>query len=705
MSLGHLQSSGVSATRFSVTWTKEGRWFVMWKKWICMCVSTALAAGLFTFPEASSSAQDKKKAGDVVVINIVGDGPAAKYIEEGKAKQEPVMVVVGQKVRWNNQGDRKHTARHKPANATDPRLFDTGQIKKGEASKDILLDEALFKKAGGGPATPEVKLEYECENHPAQMFSTITLKAAGKGQNASADDTDGMRVTVLARPSEKLARELNALVHAGGELEGRAPNGGAVIRVGDVQQLKKMAASPAIINVQPGPPADVQRIDRLVVMYKPDAPITSETLKKRGFEVVEHNQQGNFFVVTPVKKNGIQANAVMGLVADQSVRFIEPVYRFRIPPRPAKKEGINKVAVVPAKKEQAAKGPVIPNDKMWDLLWGMRMIRAPQAWSKVKESPVIVAVIDSGVDYSHPDLKPNMWVNPLEIAGDGIDNDGNGIVDDIHGADFVGNGKGKGDPMDENSHGTHCAGTIGAVGNDGIGVVGVNWKVKIMGLRFLDAAGFGDTPDAIECIDYAVKNGAKVLSNSWGGGGFSQALKEAIERAEKSGALFIAAAGNCDLAGNSVDNDTEPHYPSSYDNKSIIAVLAVNSDDTLAAFLNVPASFSNFGKQSVHIGAPGGRNTGLGVYIMSSIPKSLDNATAQGGYWDGTVDGYVGYPGTSMATPHVAGAAALIWAHPTHAKATASQVKDLILKNARLTKQLDGKCVTGGVLDLGFMGQ
>lgn len=279
----------------------------------------------------------------------------------------------------------------------------------------------------------------------------------------------------------------------------------------------------------------------------------------------------------------------------------------------------------------------IPNDPDFGKLWGMNNegqtggtfdadIDAPEAWEKEKgKKDIIVSIIDTGIDYNHPDLAANMWKNSAEIPGNGIDDDQNGYVDDYLGWDFVNQDN---DPIDDNDHGTHCAGTVGAVGNNRKGVVGVNWQVSLMPLKFLNADGSGSSSDAAQAIIYAANMGAQIMSNSWGGGGSSQTLKDAIEYANSKGALFIAAAGN-----ESNDNDAKPHYPSSYDVENVIAVAATDDRDLLA-------DFSNFGATSVDLAAPG-------VDVYSTV----------------TGKRYDYFSGTSMATPHVAGAAALVWAH------------------------------------------
>jgi len=279
----------------------------------------------------------------------------------------------------------------------------------------------------------------------------------------------------------------------------------------------------------------------------------------------------------------------------------------------------------------------IPNDPDFSKLWGLHNtgqtggksdadIDAPEAWDMEKgKQDILVAIIDTGIDYNHPDLKDNIWRNPGEIPGNNRDDDNNGFVDDVYGWDFANNDA---DPFDDNLHGTHVAGTIGAVGNNNRGVVGVNWRVSLMALKFLTTDGSGSTSDAIKAITYGAKMGVQIMNNSWGGGGFSQALKDAIVFARDRGVLFVAAAGN-----ESRDTDKDPNYPSNYDVENVISVAASTSRDELAIF-------SNYGATTVDFAAPGEN-------IYSTVPGNS----------------YRSLNGTSMATPHVAGAAALVWAH------------------------------------------
>ncbi|MGH9201107.1 MAG: S8 family serine peptidase, partial [Vicinamibacterales bacterium] len=310
----------------------------------------------------------------------------------------------------------------------------------------------------------------------------------------------------------------------------------------------------------------------------------------------------------------------------------------------------------------------VPSDPQFPSLWGMHNtgqtggtsdadIDAAEAWDLTTgSSATIVAVIDTGVDYNHPDLAANIWTNAGEIPGDNRDNDGNGFVDDVHGYDFI---NGDGNPLDDQGHGTHVAGTIGAVANNGIGVAGVSWNVRIMPLKFLGANGSGSTSDAIRALNYAVQMGAHVSNNSYGDTVFSQAFADAIAAAGNAGHIFVAAAGN-----NAGNNDAGPFYPASFAATNIISVAATDHNDRLA-------SFSNYGATTVDIAAPG-------VNILSTYPGNR----------------YETLSGTSMAAPHVAGVVSLV--RGQHPEWSVQQVIDQVLGTADFLPNLEPGTVTGG---------
>ncbi|MHC4806488.1 MAG: S8 family serine peptidase, partial [Planctomycetota bacterium] len=339
----------------------------------------------------------------------------------------------------------------------------------------------------------------------------------------------------------------------------------------------------------------------------------------------------------------------------------------------------------------------IPNDPMFSLLWGMDNtgqtggtvdadIDAPEAWDIQTGSPdIIVAVTDTGIDYKHPDLADNMWVNTEELNGQAdTDDDGNGYIDDIYGYDFAGAlaldpTDGDGDPCDMHLHGTHAAGIIGAVGNNDEGVVGVCWNVKLMALKmFADDRSIVPQvldSDAIEAIGYAVDNGAKIINASWGGPAFSQSLYDAIASAGDAGLLFVAAAGN-----DGSDNDKTPLYPTSFDLDNIISVMSTDHDDQMSFF-------SNYGVTSVDVAAPGSD-------IVSTTPTyetpimTIDNIPTN----------YASASGTSMAAPYVSGACALVWSQ--YPSLPNQVVKVLLLKAVDPVLASPRLCLSGGRVNL-----
>jgi subtilisin family serine protease len=317
-----------------------------------------------------------------------------------------------------------------------------------------------------------------------------------------------------------------------------------------------------------------------------------------------------------------------------------------------------------------------PNDAYFSSLWAMNNtgqsangdpgtfnddIDAAEAWNTFTGNPnLVVAVIDTGVQHAHGDLAPNIWTNAAEVPGNWADDEGDGYVDDVHGYDFYGR---DGDPNDESGHGTHVAGTIGAAGNNGLGVTGVNWQCRLMPLRFIGPDG-GYLSDAVLAIQYAVAHGATVINASWGSSSSAQSLYDAINQARSAGVLVVAAAGNA-----STNNDSTPYYPASYQLDNIISVGAVDNDFGLAWF-------SNYGATTVHLAAPGDG-------ILST--------------WPG--DSYNWMSGTSMAAPHVTGVAALVAGqNPTWSY---SQVRSRLLSTVRATPSLSGKTLTGGVVNAG----
>ena len=356
-------------------------------------------------------------------------------------------------------------------------------------------------------------------------------------------------------------------------------------------------------------------------------------------------------------------SAVKEYEANPDVLYAEPDYRISI--MPDKTESIINYV-------NFANNLSIPNDSLFSNQWDFHNtgqtggtpdadIDAPEAWAiSTGSHSIVVAVIDTGVLYTHSDLSSNIWNNTGEIPDNGIDDDGNGYIDDVRGWDFVNRDN---DPIDDKDHGTHVSGTIGAVGNNTIGVAGLNWQVKIMPLKVFDRMGYGSTSDAILAVEYANAKGASVISNSWGGPDYSQALKDAIDA---SPAIVVCAAGNGN--GHNNDNfDNNSVYPASYSSANIISVAATDHNDTLALY-------SNIGLSSVDLAAPG-------TSIWST-------------YYDGN---YASMTGTSMATPHVSGVAALVKA--VNPSLTSTQIKNIILSTVDVKSSLSGKVASGGRLN------
>lgn len=330
---------------------------------------------------------------------------------------------------------------------------------------------------------------------------------------------------------------------------------------------------------------------------------------------------------------------------------------------------LNHLDVLYAEPNYIVQRLVTPNDPDFGDLWGLHNtgqsagtedadIDAPEAWDiTTGSSNVVVAIIDTGIDYNHEDLSANMFENSDDCNSNGLDDDGNGFVDDCHGIDKVNDDS---DPVDDNDHGTHVSGTIGAVGNNSVGVVGVNWTVKLMACKFLNASGSGTIADAISCLEYVKlmkDRGVKIVAtnNSWAGTAFSQATFDAIEAHLQRGILLFAAAGNGgkNQIGDDVDGSDaaleQQIFPCEYYLPNVICVAATTRNDARA-------SFSNFGRRTVHLGAPG-------QVILSTV--RMNNGK------------YEFFSGTSMATPHVTGVAALLKAQDSNRDWKA--IKNLIL--------------------------
>lgn len=406
--------------------------------------------------------------------------------------------------------------------------------------------------------------------------------------------------------------------------------------------------------------ASLYKPNEFIVKLKPMVPKVSssaltELFKADSVELV--SPQSEVYLVKKKVAKGFRS-VMWDLQSHPSVDYVEPNFLYSVEGRPQQR---------------------LPNDPELHNLWGLINtgqvspgdspeykgvpgidINAARAWAlETGNQNIVVAVLDTGIDISHRDLKSNLWANQAELNGvKEIDDDKNGYVDDIYGYNFITN---TGELKDDHGHGSHVAGTIAANGDDGIGIVGVAWRAQIMGLKFAGRGGTGTLADAIRAIDYATAMGAHILNNSWSGTEFSQALYESVLRSHSAGALFVASAGNRNSS-----NDKKPAYPASYSIGNIISVAAITNTGRLT-------SFSSFGASSVHIAAPGEN-------IMSSTP------------W-----GYSSWSGTSMATPHVSGVGVLLMSKEP--ELSAIEVKKRLLETARPLKSLRKRVVTEGIVD------
>jgi len=408
----------------------------------------------------------------------------------------------------------------------------------------------------------------------------------------------------------------------------------------------------------------------LIVKVKPSALLRSQAeifdSNRFGISAIEPFETKADLFVIKLSSDEQTAEFLQAAASNPSIAYAEPNYILR--------------ALGTRDSANALEGEseLTPNDTDFGLLWGMKNtgqkdgsgvegkigadISAAKAWAiTTGNREISVAVIDTGVDYNHPELKDNIFENTGEIAGNGIDDDANGFIDDMRGWNFA--GVSTNDPVDDNDHGTHCAGTIGAKGNDGNKIAGVTWNTRILPIKFLTASGSGSLADATKAIQYATMMKVNIMSNSWGGGGFSQTMFDAIKEAQAKGILFIAAAGN-----DSQNSDNSAHYPAGYQLDNVFAVAATTNLDTLA-------SFSTYGKRSVHIAAPGHK-------IYSSVSRGR----------------YDTFSGTSMATPHVAGGAALVWGTDTNM--SYSQVKERLMKSRDFVPSLTRKVAASGRMNV-----
>ncbi len=345
---------------------------------------------------------------------------------------------------------------------------------------------------------------------------------------------------------------------------------------------------------------------------------------------------------------------------------------------------------------------VKPNDPLYSRLWGLENtgqdggssgadITAASAWNITTGSQnVVIGIIDSGIDYKHEDLRNALYTNPGEdswsnpddpTTGNKVDDDANGYVDDWKGWNFV---KESNDPYDDNSHGTHCAGTIGAIGNNSAGVTGVCWRVRIVSMKFLDESGDGNVGNAARAIVYAANLGVKILNNSWGGNEYSSALYDAIQYADSKGVLFVAAAGN-----DGVNTDQYPNYPSCYELDNIISVAASDNKDQRAVWgsEDTPTDDCGFTCNKVMAATPGS-NYG---------PVSVDLAAPGKGIWSTVPGGYARFDGTSMAAPHVSGVAGLILAQ--FPNLTHVQIRTRILTTVDQRDSFTNMVASGGRLN------
>lgn len=383
--------------------------------------------------------------------------------------------------------------------------------------------------------------------------------------------------------------------------------------------------------------------------------LTSKAISQYGVVTKESQTSFGTFARLETSK-GLSDKAMMALANNPEIEYIEPNY----------------IISIESTKAEA------PKDAMYSKQWGLSNngknggifssgtagedINASKAWEITKgatgEKMIKIAVIDTGVDYNHPDLRGQVDVNSAELNGkSGVDDDSNGYIDDVYGYDFANK---DGDPADGHGHGTHCAGVIGAAHN-GIGVAGVMANVKIVAIKFLSDSGSGEAIDAIAAIDYAIKRGVNVMSNSWGGGEKEQSLLDAITAAEKAGITFVAAAGN-----ESNNNDTSSTYPANYEISNVISVGSYTNG-------GAKSSFSNYGLTTVHVTAPGSA-------ILSTYKGKYSNLS-----------------GTSMAAPHISGIVGLLLSQEPNL--TPAEIRERLVRTSVQTTKLKTASASKGRVD------
>ncbi len=433
-------------------------------------------------------------------------------------------------------------------------------------------------------------------------------------------------------------------------------DGGAIVSIGNdapPEISEPTANREAMVRFAPG--TDANEIERIAARFDDEVEDRIESV-------------GGLAVVTDA--DGIDAEELAAYRALPQVAYIEPNYEINLP-EPEDEASDMDIPVAEGLGVSPRDEGLTPNDPQFGEQWALNNtgqrngkfkadISAINAWRETQGSDkVVVAVLDSGVNYLHPDLMNNMWMRPDNVAPY-VDAQ-LGEIDDERGYNAVEN---SGDPMDDNGHGTHCSGIIGAEGDNDEGIAGVNWKIEIMPLKFMSAGGFGTTKDAIEAINYTIARkkagvNVRVISASWGSTMRSRALEDVIRRAGEEGILFVAASGN-----SNANTDRVPHYPSSYNLPNVISVAALNRNDELA-------SFSNYGAKSVHVAAPG-------VEILSTWLN----------------DEYREASGTSMATPVVSGVAALALAVDNDL--SVKELRERLLASVDKLPGLDAKTVSGG---------